>query len=780
MNVPVTDPGLPDDDPRQLIFKLLKATGLSVALAAPRAIEYVLSEAVHRAPVLVNSSHVGRGIMALNSDPDTLWLALESRTGSAVVICCAPTSNIELIFPRIVKPFEAAAAPFKTAFVALGEADASVVSLLDGSDIVPLSEFPPFNDGRIPSGAGGMPITGRRAARNWRRTNVDLYVKSFTEPAELNVMFTPAATGFELTTVVGRDQTPAWVAPLLAAGDHIESFDPEVALVRPVPAVHSDAHLDTVAQRFVNDVWAAWEASRAQAASVPTDRSDRNIWDRIEAIPRGAAPGRPWHGPTHPPAVVYIERVRHNRMSDRPEGVSAFDEANTISHWLTQSRGSGAEYAWRDDADTLLSPPWLSLRTALIDRTTGRVVAAGHLKHQQWGLEPAYDMGAIDGRNGMTFPREGHGEGMLWPSESLYVGSLHNGSLVPLDATLNVCAVDYDRMTGAIAVFHHLGSSIGGLTLVSPTGNQRFLTTIEGISAGEPVRFSPDGSWILISRSSDSVLIEAATGQWLVIDVGNAVWWPGEASILLSIRHQDGRVFPALFDLAANRFTHRFPDISLNVPLLEPFPYVWGPDVSPDGTEVVAHSPAGLSTDYQQEHGAGNHLVRFTLATGQGVLVSSPFLDADRTLERDAREARWVGGPADTVTVRLHSDLHAQLQAPVTEHEWAAPGRWGSDTERALVRTVNTAIERMNQDQPISHLMPEILAYLVPVASDPEVWLQRSEWLTGLRDAAVNMTANGTMTGDLAASWRVYSSAIGAIEAGRPELIDPLDAAWIR
>src|SRR5690606_27901597 len=66
--VPLLDPGLHVDDPRQGVHNLLEACGVSVMLKGARPIEDVLREAIRCAPILADSSTLGRGFMRLNSD----------------------------------------------------------------------------------------------------------------------------------------------------------------------------------------------------------------------------------------------------------------------------------------------------------------------------------------------------------------------------------------------------------------------------------------------------------------------------------------------------------------------------------------------------------------------------------------------------------------------------------------------------------------------------------------------------------------------------------------
>ena len=91
----------------------------------------------------------------------------------------------------------------------------------------------------------------------------------------------------------------------------------------------------------------------------------------------------------------------------------------------------------------------------------------------------------------------------------------------------------------------------------------------------------------------------------------------------------------------------------------------------------------------------------------------------------------------------------------------------------------NTAVDLTDQNEQISHLMPEILTYIVPVAHEPAVCGPHTEWLVGLRDPITRLIMNGTLRGTLASAWHHYMTAITTIQAGQPELIDPIAAGWI-
>jgi hypothetical protein len=776
MSMPLTDPSLPSDDPRQVVYALSEAVGLAVLLIASRPIEQVLAEAVLRAPILTRSSPIGPGLMQLDADPDTMWVAVESPAGSAVIVFASPESNTSLILNQIMIPFESSRAPFSREVLTRGSGEPAVIALLDDYDVVAVSEFPLFRSDNPAQRLPVMPITARRAARHWQRVQPDLYTSTVTQPAEATVFLIFLEGQAALMTQVGEGEPPSWTSPLVAAGTHrIEIFESTVTLAKQAPILTSSAQLDAEAQQLVEEVHNAFERARSAAMPpAPSESTDADIWTRVGRQRNNAVPSRPWVRPSTLPPMSYVERVR-----DSAPGSSSFDQVNERSLWLRQRRQTGFEYAWRTGTDALLSPTWVTLRSMVADPASGNVVAAGHLTHECWGLPPAHDLGAIDGRNLSSFPNQGHPGGLVWPLDCLYVGSLNTGVLVPLDATLNVMSVDLHGPSGEIGVLHHLGSSTAGVSVIAASGERRLLTILEGISGTEPVRFSNDGTWLLVSRSRDSVLVEISTGRWIVVDVANTGWWPGASSTLVSVYHEDGRAFPALFDLAGNGWTRSFPDIELDVPLLETFPYVWHPTVSADCSEMIAASPAGVSVAYQEEHGTGSHLVRVTLATGNGRLVVAPFLDGAQTLERDISDLRWLERRPSAEPVVLHPDLRARLQAPTIEHEWVAPGRWADQAEQVLVTTLNAAINLTKRDEQVSHLMPEILAYLIPVAHDPAVWGRQAEWLVGLSGTITELIMNGRLRGPLASAWRHYTAAIAAVQAGRSTAINPIAAGWV-
>ncbi len=771
----IRNPGLDQTDPRQLLYLLLEGSGLSVLLTAPCGAEILLREVVRIAPALGRSSHWGRGFFRLDRDPETIWTAVDGPKGSALVVVCGPGSDSGFILEAVLKPFQVASLPLKMEMVNLGSTTSAVVDIVAGADVVPVWEVPEFSHLR-PNSDGHMtlPLWARRAARLWERLGQELYKRQVrdVDGDDMNVLFGLIDGRIILMLGLGLASEGTGRYPALdGQGPYsLERIEETLAYVLPVPDEIDATGLSELSQRIADD-FATGMAQLRQATSAPTlppEPDGRLLWDRLEAAPEESAALRPFHWPALAPYIT-TERVRESV----PESESTFESVNALAHQLRAKRKSGFEHTWRASGDAPISPSWLTIQSATFDPNTGRTVASGHFTHEVWDLPPAHDLGAIDGRNAFSFTEQGHPGGLLWPSATLYVGSSRSGVFLPLDSKANVVSVDLHGPTGTVASLEFLGGSTGAASLYNGTGQRRLLTVVEGIAGNEPIRFSGDGSWILITTASGkSILIEAATGRWLSLEVANAAWWPLGESSLLTIEHEDGKVVPRLFSLAANSYTRTFPQITLDMPMLKKFPYFWFPSVSPDGREILALTTAGVSDDYQSAYGAGDHLARITLEDGNGTLLHEPFLDSAQVLERDVREARWTQRPPQH-SVQLHSDLAAKLDAPKTEHEHLSPARWADEAEAILVATLNKAIELTKAGQPMAHLMPEVLASLAPVAHNAAVWDKQSQWLIGLQQATSNLVPDGTVTGDHVAAWGHYGSAIAAIQTGRLDLLDP-------
>ncbi|MBX0300430.1 hypothetical protein K2F54_10625 [Cryobacterium sp. 1639] len=776
---PLVDPDLNADDPRQLVFGLLKGAGLTFTLSCPGTVDGLLREALRASPTLGRSRHLGRGFFALNDDPATIWVATEGPGGSAVLVFGSPESDSALLFKAITQPFEACRSPFASGFVFSGTTKPRLKAVIEGGDVVPIWEVHEFSSLAPTGGYITLPAQVRRTVRSWERLTVDLYRREFTDhdgdAVSVHVALLDGQPKLLVNMASLPDSSIRTIERLLEGTQYtLEQWEDMTVVTRVLPAGTDATDLADLAQTFVDDLTAVLAAvTSAQAPELPATSGALTVWQHFDHPGSGSVVARTFDWPARAIEYTMTERVRE---SGSGEG-SRFSTLNRLAARLRERRGAGFEYAWRASGDVTLSPSWLTLRSAKIDVESGRIVAAGHLTHEVWGLPPAYDLGAIDGRNMSSFPDDGHTDGLLWPPQTLYIGTVASGTMMPVDATINVISVDLHGPSGSIACLEHLGSSTGAITIYDQGENRRVVTVIEGLAGNEPIRFSNDGEWLLVSRSRDSVLVHASTGRWVTLDVANADWWPLDGSSLLTIEHADGTGTPRVFSLAGNEYMQSFPAINLDVPAIPEYPYFWHPTVSPNAREVLVQTPAGVSPAYQQKNGAGNHLARVTLATGRGVLEHRVYFDDYQTLECDVSEARWVQRPPHA-PLELHPVFVARLEEAITTHPHLDPGRWADEAERILIRSLNMMITLAQQGEDIHHLLPEVLASLVAVAHDSDVIERQREWLVGLQRTTSTMIANGSTSGRSATAWRRFGEAIAAVQAGRPDLIVPLSATW--
>lgn len=517
------------------------------------------------------------------------------------------------------------------------------------------------------------------------------------------------------------------------------------------------------------------------AGPAPVVTGPQPLWDAVEAPTAGRNLVRPVPWQLDGVEFSWTERVRDHLpdTADLPPGVDRFAVAQQWSQELVAEHGSGFEYVWRGPGGRRVSPDGVTLSTAMYEPVSGRVVAAGRLTHRELGLAAAYDVGALNGANGLSWPQDGHTDGLFYPVNSLYIGSTRTGAFVPVDSTSNYGAVDLDPVTGTVAVLEQLGTAACITVFDGSSGRRRRLTMVTTIGGYEPLRFSPDGRWLLLPRYDGAHLCEVATGRTMRLPVTNCCWWPLADSMLLEISTEDGPRVPRLFSLETGTFVHDFPAITFPGEADPGVVYVGQPEASPDGTELLVLTPAGVSAQHRERHGAGGHLARVSLADGRGHLVVPAMVDVPFPAERDARVGRW-SGPFPYRQVRLAPELQEQLVAGVTEHDYLAPDRYGPEGAAFLVASLNRCISLLQSGQDASPVMPEVIVSMVAARSDPAGWETLSDWVGGVAQAAMSMIGDGALSGRAQESWFAFAVAYRGLAETGTSPITSLNVAWAR
>jgi hypothetical protein len=501
----------------------------------------------------------------------------------------------------------------------------------------------------------------------------------------------------------------------------------------------------------------------------------RLLWDSLTIAPAGRRPGRV--GVIGLPAEEFTvsESIKHS-PSDAGKD---FERVNALGQALQNHQGSGFGRTIRSETGQRLSPAWLTTRSLTYDPVSGRIAAAAHLSHAAVDRPPALDLGAMDGRNMISWREH---NGMVYPAGNLYCGSDRSGALVPTLMNADVLSVDLWPSTGSIAFFESWGGSLGSVALMDGSGSRRLLTFIDGVSGGEEIRFSPDGSWLLLDGGSKAWLVEVATGRWTQAPVQNAAWWPLRPGTLVSVSNEAGGGVPRLYDLASAEYVGEFPQLDIDGQG-ETDPACWGVAVSPTGEELLVGTRAGITAAYQGEHGSRTRAARVTLATGRGRLIWPIFVDDNGELEREHHEFRWLGSVPE-LPVTVGAQLAARLQEPIGQAAEGDPARYGDEAKQSTGIALEHAVQQLQTDLSASngaYLMPEIVRGLATLQSyGGEHWDTMSEWATRVAIALEPLVSSGSLSARNEDAWGTFCSTVRALNAGSPALIDWAALPWVR
>ena len=491
--VPVRDPGLDATDERQIVYRLLHACGLTVVLWGPVAPDELLDEALRVSPVLERAEPLGPLLNMTRSGMQ--WTMVTGPRGSALVLFIEPEADFHLLVTEIIDSFKQARATVKNDTVMAGARTSAELATFFGCHYQVVAPWECDRLRHLARGSRRIPWRVRSRLMEWEYATPTLYRRELVDSDgdRVTVHLRDLQGDLWFYYPVGESQSGdlgpwKWIEELTEC--RLEWLEPTVCVTRRfVPS--SDPTGD--AQQLVDQFAAACRKQREAGSGQPLPPPPVQApW--LERMDTGSGPtGRTFEMPAlEEDEYLIVDEVRHAVDGD------TFEDVNVAAQRVLRQRGTGFEYSWRRGADiSSITPPWLSICDAVLDRPTGAIVAVGVITHRALGLAPAYDLGAIDGRNGFTFPKAGHADGVVWPSKQLYVGSLKSGALLPLSYVENVQGVDYHSASEMIAVVEGLGGSAAALAIRDRNGDRRLLTVLSGIAGYESPRFSADGRWIL-------------------------------------------------------------------------------------------------------------------------------------------------------------------------------------------------------------------------------------------------------------------------------------------
>lgn len=773
------DPGLSDSDPRQLTYRFIKASGLSIVVVAAMPVEELLDRAVATTHALQESTRLGTsGWMSFKSDPDTLWTAAEGPDGSALIITTSPSSDTVFFLQELREPLEATPGVRVELFF-LDEGPAPAVEFIAHAEAVAPFDLPRLRHLMGPDGYSFLPISIRRGLGGWERITESGYRTSLTDPYDSELSMVVSVLNGEpvLYCLFAREDNEDDVDRFSFVTDSshaLEWWDPAVLVRTSIPVMPGQTvNMDNQAQALLQHITDSYARQyKRVAGNMPAAPLVGDLWTRIESRP----------GPMNRPVGSMTELTGRQSVGivglrfAVPEEARSFERVSSLSRQLMETTGSAfaPAVAYGETLERSANPDWLCVDSVVVDPPTGRVVLAARPSHVMYGMDRAFDYGAANGRN-LAWAQHGHGIGLWMPTTLLYVGSLRSKVLVPWSASQNVENVDYHAGRQLIAVLEFLGTSTFAVSVVDAQGTRRLLTVVEGLVGNETIRFSPAGDWLLVARWDRSLIVDVRTGQNTWLPVGNAVWWP-KGSALLAVRTTDGINVPQIYDLSTNAWGKELPPIAMDHATPSDLPWAHAQGLDTEGRWLLITAATGVTSEFQQEYGTGVRMGIVDLDTGQARMMST-FLDHEEQLERSVDEARWTTPPRSETAITLDASIRAALSEPVTEHEWLAPERWADEAHKIYVGLFNKAVRAANEGEGPGRLLPELLSCLIAVSKDASLWKELSPRMNDISKALHMKIVDGRFQAEASAEWQQFCSAVAALDAGTPETIDLVAAA---
>jgi hypothetical protein len=248
-----------------------------------------------------------------------------------------------------------------------------------------------------------------------------------------------------------------------------------------------------------------------------------------------------------------------------------------------------------------------------------------------------------------------------------------------------IISIDLSPGGSAASVFQWADGGACVWLIDTSTGKRRLLTaldrTTEGVAGNEPVRFSPDGVWLLIatgSRNQPMRFVNVATGDVLTathIECEGVSWWPSRSpSSLLTWRYDEaGNTILSEFDIAKNDVAVigcvAVPDGLEQQPMRR---IAIDVAVGSDGEVLLCRTAFGPAVAHQMENGSC-----YRLATGQLVApsdgvatslveISPPFPYGTTALEVEDSIVRWTGRSEIAPEITLDPTLFDSSRGPIS------------------------------------------------------------------------------------------------------------------
>lgn len=412
-------------------------------------------------------------------------------------------------------------------------------------------------------------------------------------------------------------------------------------------------------------------------------------------------------------------------------GDEDLQQAIGLDDALRATIGFGLQRHVMGGEDLPITSDAYNARELMVDPLTGVMAGCTGLSHWSFGLPGALDLGLRDGRNIVGWSDEVP-EAMMSALESLYIGNAQTGRFEMAAMGGEIGGLSLSPDATSVAWIEWRGRDLAGFTTPGfifeehlDSGKRRLLGVLDQFSGVAPVRYSPDGAWLLVGATR---LIRMIDGAALELPEARASAWapPLGDSTLLRVAGSADAMRLASFDLATGNSEDLGPlEVEEDAVVL----YLADLDVHPSELQALAISPYGYPEPYRNGEGARGKLQMLDIEARRLTPVTSPTVPGFSTIERDQERPRWVADRRGGA-VRLTDALESQLQIPVVPPE-VPPGSV-TDLAFMLAQRCATDLEPDHRSRNPARVRVELLRSVLAIAeSDPG---RASEVVSTLRE----------------------------------------------
>lgn len=237
------NPGLPEGNPTQLGYELLKACGLSLVSYGPLPLDQHISLLLDRVPLFGDTVASPLCAGHLAGRDDAIWTAYDGANGSAVVFfAVGAASDVHFVQHSVLKPMATLPPPLQFGIGTVGASlPGGAVDILMEARVVPLWELAPFADQRP---ADVLPVPAELKTDllqdGWEAVSENgLRLTVAVDPSRtLSVFFSPHdAESFALLTPIDKFAlVPAEVRARSFGDYELDAVDDMAVMCRRYPA----------------------------------------------------------------------------------------------------------------------------------------------------------------------------------------------------------------------------------------------------------------------------------------------------------------------------------------------------------------------------------------------------------------------------------------------------------------------------------------------------------------------------------------------------------------